>query len=62
MKNFERNIEDINKSVKDNKENIKASQNILQQTLDRTDVEARKVNVLLYGIPETTNTKNLLMC
>ena len=59
MKNFEKNIDDINKSVKDNKENIKASQNILQQTLDQNDAEARKVNAILYGIPETNNKKTV---
>ena len=51
------NIESMNKAVNANKQNIRKSQDFLQQTLDQSDAEARKVNAILYGINEVEQTK-----
>lgn len=52
-----KNIATMNKSAEANEQNIKKSQDIIQQTLDQSDVEARKVNAILYGIEEKEQTK-----
>ena len=51
------NIDNINKAVSDNKENINQSKNILQQTLDQSDAEIRKLNAVLYGLEEKEDQK-----
>ena len=51
------NIESMNKAVNANEQNIRKSQDFLQQTLDQSDAEARKVNAILYGINEVEQTK-----
>ena len=59
-KNFEKNIDEINKSVKYNKENIKVSQSIINKHWTKNDAEARKMNTTLYcGKPETNNKKTV---
>lgn len=53
------NAENLKKSVDANAQNIVKSQAMLQQSLDVTDAEARKVNAIIYGLP-ADNTKSVM--
>lgn len=48
------NTDEIMKTVTENTVNIKRSQEMLQQSLDNADTEARKMNAILYGLKENT--------
>lgn len=46
----------IGKTIDEKTNNMKGQQILLQQTLDETDAESRKVNAIIHNVKETPNT------